>query len=100
MSFLATTGGISDDNMRDLKRAAVKNRFGLVNRCRSPLNDSQTMGAATSLARPTGLPARSGRSRGRHRSNARRAMALPKPSFAPASATMFASTPTQMQGLS
>ena len=32
MSFLATTGGISGDDVRDLMVAAVEHRFGRVNR--------------------------------------------------------------------
>jgi len=32
MSFLATTGGITGDDVRDLMLAAVEHRFGLVNR--------------------------------------------------------------------
>jgi putative transposase len=34
MSFLATTGGISGDDVRDLMVAAVEHRFGRVNRKR------------------------------------------------------------------
>jgi putative transposase len=32
MSFLATTSGVSGENVRDLMLAAVEHRFGLVNR--------------------------------------------------------------------
>ena len=50
MSFLATTGGISGDDVRDLMVAAVEHRFGRVNRLRSPSNCCRTTAAATLLA--------------------------------------------------
>ena len=37
MSFVATTGGITGEDVRDLMVAAVEHRFGLVNRLPSPI---------------------------------------------------------------
>lgn len=36
MSFLATTSGVSGEDVRDLMLAAVEHRFGLIIACRSP----------------------------------------------------------------
>jgi transposase InsO family protein len=48
MSFLATTGGISGDDVRDLMVAAVDSAGSIG--CRPPSNGCQTTVAATSLA--------------------------------------------------
>jgi hypothetical protein len=50
MSFLATTGGISGDDVRDLMVAAVEHRFGRVNRLPATIDGCPITVAATSLA--------------------------------------------------
>jgi len=90
MSFLATTGGITGEDVRDLMVAAVEYRFGQVNRL--PV----TIAAATSPATPAASPATSGSNRGRRLSKVHRATEWLKPSFARSSATMSASVRDQM----
>src|SRR5262245_65483791 len=56
MSFLATTGGVSGEDVRDLMLAAVETRFGLINHlrvaieCMSDSSTSQAVGETRSLA--------------------------------------------------
>jgi putative transposase len=64
MSFLATTGGISGDDVRDLMVAAVEHRFGRVNRLPvtiewlSDNGSCYTAGDTRSFARDIGLEPR------------------------------------------
>ena len=50
MSFLATTRGVTGEDVRDLMVAAVQHRFGTVNRLPVTVDGSLTMAAAMSLA--------------------------------------------------
>jgi transposase InsO family protein len=69
MSFLATTGGIRGEDVRDLMVAAVEHRLGRVSiACRSPSNGSLTTAAATSLVIPAASLASSVLSREQRRS--------------------------------
>jgi putative transposase len=78
MSFLATTGGIRGEDVRDLMVAAVEYRFGRSIACRLPSNGSPTTAAATSLAIPAASLARSVWNPGRRLSKVHRAMEWPK----------------------
>jgi putative transposase len=94
MSFMATTGGIAGEDVRDLMVAAVESRFGQVNRL--PVTIEWLTAAATSPAALAASPARSGSNRGRRLSKVHRATEWLKPSFARSSATMSASVRDQM----
>jgi putative transposase len=74
MSFLATTGGIRGEDVRDLMVAAPLSigSAGSI-ACRSPSNGSPTTAAATSLAIPAASLAPSVSNPGRRRSKVRRA---------------------------
>jgi hypothetical protein len=61
MSFLATTGGIAGEDVRDLKVAAVEYSFGQVNRLPTRSNGFLITAAPTSPATPAASPARPGR---------------------------------------
>jgi hypothetical protein len=83
MSFLATTSGVSGEDVRDLMVAAVEHRFGLVNRsiaCRSPPSGCPTMVAVTSPTRHAGSLATSASNGERRQSKVHRAMEWLKPS--------------------
>jgi putative transposase len=97
MSFLATTGGISGDDVRDLMVAAVEHRFGRSTACRSPSNGCPTMAAATLQVIPAASLATSGLNRERRPSKVRRAMEWLKPSSAQSNATMSASVRDPMR---
>ena len=84
MSFLATTGGITGEDVRDLMVAAARSNGFLIT------------AAATSPATPAASPATSGSNRGRRLSKVHRATEWLKPSFARSSATMSASVRDQM----
>ena len=56
MSFLATTSGVSGEDVRDLMLAAVEHRFGLVNRL--PVTIEWLAGETRSFARDIGLEPR------------------------------------------
>src|SRR5262245_17185935 len=78
MSFLATTGGIAGEDVRDLMVAAVEYRFGQVNRLPVTiewLSDNGSCYVASGTAA-------SGSNRGRHFSKVHRATEWPKRSFA------------------
>jgi transposase InsO family protein len=51
MSFLATTSGVSGEDVRDLMLAAVEHRFGVVNRLPVTIKWLSEMAAVTSPAR-------------------------------------------------
>ena len=97
MSFLATTGGISGEDVRDLMVTAVEHRFGRSIACQSPSNGSRTMAAATSLAIPAASLATSVLNRGRRRSKVHRATEWPKHSCARSSVTTSASVHARMR---
>jgi putative transposase len=94
MTFLATTGGISGDDVRDLMVAAVEHRFGSVNRLPVEwLSDNGSCyiaGDTRSFARDIGLEPRT------TPIEVRRAMEWLKPSSARSNATMSASVPDPM----
>lgn len=96
MSFLATTGGIAGEDVRDLMVAAVEYRFGQVNRLPVTiewLSDNGSCYVADetrSFARAIGLEPRT------TPLEVHRATEWLKPSFARSSATMSASARDQM----
>src|SRR5262249_54030936 len=96
MSFLATTGGIAGEDVRDLMVAAVEYRFGQVNRLPvtiewlSDNGSCYVAGATRSFARDIGLEPRT------TPLESHRATEWLKPSFARSSATMSASVRDQM----
>jgi putative transposase len=108
MSFVATTAGITGEDVRDLIVAAVEHRFGRVNYLPSTiewLTDIACPGldpgaAATSPARPAALPETSVWCRERRRWKARKATAWPRRSRARSSATTSGSLPSRTPKLS
>ena len=100
MSFLATTGGIRGEHVRDLMVTAVEHRFGRIHRLPvtiEPSNGSRTMAAATSLAIPAASLATSVLNRGPRRSKVHRATEWPKHSCARSSVTTSASVHARMR---
>ena len=93
MGFVATTAGITAEDIRDLMVATVEHRFGRVNRCQPPSSGSATMAVATPRMIPAASPATSDSSRAPHPSKARRATAWPRPSSERSSETMSESAP-------
>jgi hypothetical protein len=73
MSFLATTGGISGNDVRDLMVAAVEHRFGRVNRLPVTIEWLSDMTAASSPEKPAASLATSVLNRERRPSKVHRA---------------------------
>src|SRR3954465_9917192 len=96
MSYVATTGGIGGEEVRDLMVAAVEHRFGQVNRLPQTIEWLTNNGSATSRQKPAALHMRLGWNLGRRPWRARKATAWPKRSCEPSSATMSGSLPFQM----
>jgi putative transposase len=96
MSFLATTGGIKGEDVRDLMVAAVEHRFGRVNRLPltiewlSDNGSCYVAGDTRNFARDIGLEPRTSPLK------ARKAMEWPKRSFAQSNAITSASARVQM----
>ena len=59
MSFVATTAGITSEDVRDLMVAAVEHRFGRVNQAPSPIEWLTDNGVASSHDRPAASQPRS-----------------------------------------
>jgi hypothetical protein len=96
MSFLATTGGITGGDVRDLMLAAIEHRFGLVNRLTVAIEWLSDNGSCYIAGETCGFARRSGWSRGRQ-SKARRATEWPKLSFALSNGITSASVVVPMQ---
>jgi len=96
MSFLATIGGITGEDVRDLMVAAVEYRFGQVNRLPVTIEWLSDNGSCYVAGDTRSFPATSGSNRGRRLSKVHRATEWLKPSFARSSATMSASVRDQM----
>ena len=97
MSFLATTGGITGEDVRFLMVAAVEHRFGARSiDCRLPSNGSLTMAAAMSLAILAASLATSALNREPPQSKVHRVMEWPRPSFERSSAITSASAHARM----
>jgi putative transposase len=101
MGHVATTGGITAEDVQDLMVATVKHRFGPVNRLPEPiewLSDNPVLSlskgaVATPLATPAPSPATSAWCPAPPPSAARNPTAWPRHSSEPSSATTFASAP-------
>ena len=52
MGYVATTGGITAEDVRDLMVVSVEHRFGQVTSCRTPLSGSPITAAATPPTTP------------------------------------------------
>jgi putative transposase len=97
MSFLATTSGVSGEDVRDLMVAAVEHRFGLLNQLPVTIewlsdNDSCYLAGVTrSFARDIGLEPTP------RQSKVHRAMEWPKPSSVRSNVTLSASVRARMQ---
>ena len=96
MSFLATTSGVSGEDVRDLMLAAVEHRFGLVNRLPVAIEWLSTMAAVMSPARHAASLATSASNRERRQSKVHRAMEWPKPSSVRSSVTTSTSVRARM----
>jgi transposase InsO family protein len=96
MSFLATTGGISGEDVRDLMVTAVEYRFGRISRLPVTIEWLQTMAAATSLAIPAVSLATSVLNRGPRPSKVHRATEWPKHSYARSCVTTSTSVHARM----
>jgi putative transposase len=96
MSFLATTGGISGDDVRDLMVAAVEHRFGRVNRLPVTIEWLSDNGSCLLLAIRAASLATSVLNRERRPSKVRRATEWLKPSSARSNATTSASVRDRM----
>ena len=90
MSFLATTGGITGEDVRDLMVAAVEHTARSID-CRLPSNGSLTMAAAMSLAILAASLATSALNREPPQSKVHRVMEWPRPWFERSSAITSAS---------
>ena len=90
MSFLATTSGVSGEDVRDFMIAS-----GWSIACRSP-SSGPTMAAVTSPARHAASLATSASNRERHQSKVHRAMEWPKPSSVGSSVTTSTSVRARM----
>lgn len=83
MGFVATTAGISAEDVCDLMTATVEHRFGRVNRLPSIIEWLTDNGSCTPPGRPAASPAKSTSGRAQPLSNARNPTAWPKPSCGP-----------------
>ncbi len=90
MGYVATTGGITAEDVRYLMVATVEHRFGPVNRLSEPIEGSPTTAVPTSPAIPGASCATSASSRAPSRSAARSRTAWQRPSSARSSATKCA----------
>ena len=96
MSFLATTGGISGDDVRDLMVAAVEHRFGRVNHLPATIEWLSDNGSCYIAGDTRRLLATSVSNRERHPSKVRRAMEWLRPSSARSNVTTSASARDRM----
>ena len=97
MSFLATTSGVSGEDVRDLMLAAVEHRFGPVNRLPVTIEWLSDNGSCYLAGKTRSFLATSASNREPRRSKAHRAMEWPKPSSARSSVTMSASVRVRMR---
>jgi putative transposase len=102
MSFVATTGGIGGDEVRDLMVAAVEHRFGRIDRLPDTIEWLSDNGSGYIATRPAASPATSASSLGPRPSRALSRTAWRKPSCARSSETTSASargrTPKPLSG--
>ena len=96
MSFLATTGGIAGEDVRDLMLAAVEYRFGQVNRLPVTIEWLSDNGSCYVASDTRSFARTSASNRGRRLSNVHRATEWLKPSFARSSVTTSAPVRDQM----
>ena len=96
MSFLATTGGIAGEDVRDLMVAAVEYRFGQVNRLPVTIEWLSDNGSCYVAGDTRSFAREIGSNRGQRLSKVHRATEWLKLSFARSSATMSASVRDQM----
>jgi hypothetical protein len=92
MSFLATTRGVSGEDLHDLMVAAVEHRFGLVNRLLVTIEWLSDNGSCYAASLATSVS-----NRERRQSTVYRAMEWPKPSSVRSSVTMSSSVRTRMR---
>ncbi len=94
MSFLATTRGVSGEDIRDLMVSSIASGWSIA--CRSPSSGCPTMAAVMSPARHAASLATSASNRERRQSKVHRAMEWPKPSSVRSSVTMCSSVRARM----
>lgn len=96
MSYVATTGGIGGEEVRDLMVTAVEHRFGRVNRLPRTIEWLTDNGSGYVSTQTRRFGATSAWSPGRHPWRALNRMAWPRHSCAPSSATTSGSPPSRM----
>jgi transposase InsO family protein len=96
MSFLATTSGVSGEDVRDLMLAAVEHRFGLVNRLPVTIEWLSDNGSCYVAGETRSFARDIGSNRERRQSKVHRAMEWPKPSSVRSSVTTSTSVRARM----
>ena len=97
ISWVATTGGITGGDIRDLMIESVERRFGPVNRLPVPIEWLSDNGSPYIARKTRALPAKSAWCREPHRSRARNQMEWQKPLSKPSSGIMPTSQPGLMR---